>query len=79
MDCKSIDQFTSPTRKLLRFFRSSRDRWKGKCIELRRQHKKLQNQCRAVEKSRQTWRQRAQHAEQQLAELQVELKKTSPL
>jgi chromosome segregation ATPase len=65
--------YKSPLRKLIAFFRRSRDRWKNKCHDLRRQLKKEQNQVRAVEKSRAAWRDKAQAATRQLQALQREL------
>lgn len=67
--------FKSPSRKLIRFFERSRDNWKRKYMELRRERKKLSNQVRAVEKSREHWkevarreRQRAEQFERELAD-----------
>ena len=65
--------FKSPVRKLLSFFQKSRDRWKARSHDLKRQLKKEQNQVRAVEKSRGAWREKAKTAMQQIAELQREL------
>jgi len=68
-------EFRSPQRKLLRFFRKSRDNWKRKCREAKQRCKLLANQVRAVEKSREQWRaeadaarRRAEELEQMLAE-----------
>ena len=65
--------FKSPISKLLTFFRKSRDDWKAKCQEAKRQNKKLANQTRAVEKSREHWKQVAQSAQQQLRQLRREV------
>jgi hypothetical protein len=65
--------FKSPTAKLIRFFRKSRNGWKAKCQEAKRKNKKLTNQTRAVEKSREHWKQLAQLAQQQVRELRQEL------
>jgi hypothetical protein len=65
--------YKSPTSKLLRFFPKSRDRWKAKCQALRRENKKLANQNRAVEKSREHWKGVARTARQRVAELEQEL------
>jgi hypothetical protein len=47
-----IDELRSPTRKLIRFFVSSRDGWKGKCVDakyelklLKRKYKRLNQRC----------------------------------
>ncbi len=65
--------YKSPLGKLLPVFQKSRDRWKAKHHQLKRQLKKEQNQRRAVEKSRAAWRERTQAATQQVQELQREL------
>lgn len=70
----------SPVRKLIQFFERSRDLWKAKYVELKRERKGMENQVRAVEKSRAMWSTRAQTAEQRVAALEQELaaqKKTS--
>ena len=68
--------FKSPVAKLLKFFESSRDGWKDRHHEVRRQLKKEQNQVRAVEKSREAWRTRAESAEQRVRELEAALDET---
>jgi len=65
--------YKSPTAKLLKFFPQSRDRWKAKCQALRGENKKLANQTRAVEKSREHWRERARAAQRRVTELEREL------
>ena len=61
--------FKSPTGKLIQFFRKSRDGWKTKCQQMRLQNKLLKNQTRAVEKSRDHWKQIARSAQRELREL----------
>jgi predicted nucleic acid-binding Zn-ribbon protein len=73
MASQQIDQFSSPVRKLLPFFRKSRDRWKAKYKQLQMTCKLLRNQTRAVENSRESWRERAEAAEARLAEMTQEL------
>lgn len=68
-------KWKSPLRKLVEFFERSRDRWKAKYQELKRQWKGMQNQVRAVEKSRELWALRAKQAEQRVAELELAAKK----
>jgi chromosome segregation ATPase len=63
----------SPLRKLVRFFRRSRDRWKAKYAAKKQQYKLMSNQVRAVEKSRAKWKQVAEEAQQQVRRLQHEL------
>jgi hypothetical protein len=59
-------KFLSPKHKVLEFLERSRDLWKGKHHELKMQVKLAANQVRAVEKSRQLWRERAEAAEAEL-------------
>ncbi len=73
MASRYLDRFASPTSKLVRFFQGSRDRWKAKQQQLRKECKLLSNQTRAVEKSRAEWRQRASVAEQRVQELEQEV------
>jgi len=68
-----LDSFRSPLRKLARFFRASRDRWKEKCQQSKVELKRLGNQLRAVEKSRTHWKQRFREQQQKVRELGKEL------
>lgn len=68
-----VREYTSPTRKLVGFFWNSRNQWKQKCQEAKRQNKLLQNQTRAVERSRDQWKELARERAQRLAELEREL------
>ena len=68
-----VHEFKSPTRKLLRFFHKSRDGWRRKHHELRARCKKLGNQVRAVERSREQWKTRVKEQAQRLGELEREL------
>ena len=66
-------EFKSPLRKLVLFFQRSRDQWKAKHHALKYQEKIAQNQARAVEKSRDFWRKRAEEAEQESRRLTAEV------
>lgn len=63
----------SPVRKLMRFFKSSRDKWKAKYSELRKNYRVMDNKVRAVTKSRERWRQLAEQAQQEARRLKEEL------
>ena len=65
--------FSSPLRKLVHFFRRSREGWKAKYQKCKRLCKKLSNQVRAVEKSREHWREVARRCLRQVRDLQQEL------
>jgi hypothetical protein len=62
--------YLSPSRVLIRSFRMSRDKWKGKYQELKRVLKRCQVQVHDVRASRDAWRKRAESAEQKLLEFQ---------
>lgn len=70
---KDVDQYSTPRKKLLRFFMRSRDGWKEKCQEARKQRKLMANQVRAVEKSREQWRTVAEERKRRVAELEAEV------
>jgi hypothetical protein len=73
IDHVDVDSFCSPRKKLLRFFRSSRDRWKEKYMRAKRELKLMGNQVRAVENSREIWKQRYRAERQENAALRREL------
>ena len=73
MECRSIDEFSSPLKKLLQRFLESRDSWKAKHQAIKADHKLLQNQARAVEKSREQWRKQALDLKKRVQELENEL------
>ena len=56
-------EYKSPAKKLLTFFENSRDCWKAKHLHTKQLLKKAQNQVRAVERSRDHWRNKAEQAE----------------
>lgn len=68
-----MNDLKSPLPKLVRHFWKSRDQWKTKHHEVKRQLKKEQNQVRDLEKSRAVWRERATDADRRIKELQQEL------
>lgn len=66
-------EFKSPQRKLVQFFRHSRDRWKQKHQELKLRCKRLANQAAAVERSREHWRTEVRTLRRRVAELERQL------
>ena len=66
-------EYSSPAHKLIKFFRSSRDKWKAKHQRVKKELKLSQNQMRAVEKSRVKWRQEAEAVHGEIARLQTKL------
>lgn len=70
----------TPARKLVWFFKASRDKWKAKYGQQMKKNKLLSNQVRAVETSRDRWKQAAKEARQEARRFQEELdrEKKSP-
>ncbi len=66
---KAVEDYKSPTHKIIAMLRNGRDNLRVKYRELREKFRVAENQIRAVEVSRQIWRERAEAAE-------AELKKT---
>lgn len=71
---KAIQDLKSPRRKIIAFLKKGRDDLRVKYSELRTKFRAAENQVRAVEKSREQWRLRAENAE---AELRAQKKKSS--
>ena len=65
--------FKSPVRKLMAFFEKSRNGWKGKCQEAKGDSKYWANQARAVARSRDLWRAKAETSVRELQDLKQEL------
>lgn len=66
---KSLEEYRSPPRKIIAMLKKGRDDLRVKYRELMEQRRTAENQARAVEKSRATWRARAEAAEAELREL----------
>jgi len=66
---KAIEDYKSPTHKVIAFLHKGRDGLRAKYAELRTKFRVAENQIRAVEKSRELWRQRAEAAEAELRAL----------
>ena len=64
--------FKSPLRVLVRFFQRSRDGWKHKYQELKRQRKRWQNEVADLRRSRDHWKEKAKALEQQLRSRQAQ-------
>jgi hypothetical protein len=61
--------YKSPQRKLLKFFKQSRDRWKAKCREAKALVKQLKNRVRFLERSRDRWKAKATLLEAELRQV----------
>lgn len=68
-------EFKSPVHKLVSCFHKSRNQWKGKCQEEKRRSKLLSNQNRAVEKSRDRWKEMAKTAQREVRKLEREIER----
>ena len=66
---KAIEEYRSPSHKIIAMLKKGRDDLRVKYRELMKQCRVAENQVRAVEKSRAMWRQRAEAAEAELNEL----------
>jgi hypothetical protein len=66
---KDIAEYTSPPHKIIEFLKKGRDQLRHKYRLLREKHRVAENQIRAVTKSREAWRARAEAAEAELKEL----------
>ena len=54
--------FRSPISKLLRFFCRSRDKWKAKCKEAKRENKSLKYRLAVMTESRDRWKAEARNS-----------------
>ena len=63
--------YTSPTKKLARFFEKSRDGWKAKCRTAKVRLKRHKQRVRRLEQSRDQWKQRASDLEAEVARLKA--------
>ena len=66
-------EYRSPRRKLVSFFRKSRDNWKRKCQEAKQRCRYYANQSRAAERSRDHWRDQAKAAKRRVQALEHQL------
>ena len=74
-------EYKSPVKKLVRFFKISRDNWKEKYFNLKKDTKRLTNRIYDLEKRKDAWKQQALKTKEELALLQLKFKendKTKP-
>ncbi|MEA3341293.1 MAG: hypothetical protein U9R15_15120 [Chloroflexota bacterium] len=65
-------EFRSPLRKLVTFFRASRDKWRAKCQHVKYELKLLKRRFQNLRKNRDLWQQRYQQAEAERQQLQAQ-------
>ena len=69
--------YTSPPRKLIRFFLKSRDQWKTKCQSAKTTVKRLENRVRFLETSKEKWKTKAKVVEAENARLKAQVQQMS--
>lgn len=74
---KALEEYLSPTHKVVAMLKKGRDDLRVKYRELMKQRRAAENQARVVEKSRAMWRARAEAAEAELADLKKKLSRTA--
>lgn len=65
--------YRSPLKKLVRFFRRSRDAWKRKCQEAKRKLKSFAVRLRVLRQNRDRWKELAGQQQAELERLREEL------
>jgi hypothetical protein len=64
-------EYKSPRRKLVKFFKISRDQWKAKCSDAKVTVKKQKNRIRFLEASKDKWKSKAIELEKELARMKA--------
>ena len=65
--------YTSPPRKLIRFFHKSRDQWKAKCQRAKATVKRMENRVRFLETSKEDWKSKVKALEAENAQLKAQV------
>ena len=68
------EEYKSQVRKLVAFLKRSRDKWKLKMANAKKELKRLENRGRFLEKSRDQWKDKARELEAKNARLQTQLR-----
>ena len=79
MNDRKAKTYKSPVRKLVRFFKKSRDQWKAKCLEAKATAKGLQHRIRYLERSKVEWKTRAKELEKELARMKAQQNRAQSL
>ena len=64
--------YTSPQRKLMKFFEKSRNTWKARCLKAQAKLRQVKNRASWLEPSRDTWKARARQMAERVRELEAE-------
>jgi uncharacterized protein YdaU (DUF1376 family) len=70
--------YRSPISKLLRFFCRSRDQWKAKCKEAKRENKSLKYRLAKMTESRDRWKAEARNSEKDRVTETVAVEEQTP-
>ena len=70
--------YSSPQRKLVKFFETSRDKWKVRCLKGQTIIRQLKNRAHWLEQSRDTWKTRARQLAHRVRELEMEMGSLAP-
>jgi predicted nucleic acid-binding Zn-ribbon protein len=70
MSVDETSSYKSPTYKLLAFFEKSRDKWKAKCLEAKRENRSLKYCLAKMTEKRDRWKAKARDLEKRLRELE---------
>lgn len=63
--------YRSPVKKLLRFFERSRNRWKEKCQNAKRENNSLKIRLAAMKESRDRWKAKAKELKEEWTETEA--------
>ena len=73
MSVMETEAYRSPARKLLSFFPKSRDKWKAKCMEAKRENRSLKYCLAKMTEKRDRWKAKTRELEKQLRDLEKQL------
>ena len=65
-----LDSYKSPLRKLVTFFEKSRDNWKQKSLEHKKENRRLNKRLRVLETAKKRWKDEAIALRKQLKNLE---------
>ena len=71
--------YLSPIHKLLRFFRRSRDKWKAKCLDAKKENKSLKYRLAKMTESRDRWKAEARDSKKRLAAEKAPVEEAVPV
>ncbi len=71
-------EYTSPQRKLVKFFETSRNKWKARCLKGQATIRRLKKRAHWLEQSRDTWKTRARQLADRVRELEAETGQQPP-